>query len=308
MRTLIPFLVADELAGVLVFGGNTARLVHASLTGVTLSLPRVAANGGLRFHVDPGVFGFEIDLLASESFKFTNSTVVSDSVWKFEIKATSSGLATYDFSTLTLTMADVTLRDVAAFSAMTFINCPTVRQNNALIFGSTFAGSKLVADNPARVSICRFTSAGAGHGLEVTQPGFYAVSELTFEGFGADGTLDAALYNDSGGAVTLFILNGSAPTVRNGIGASTTIVVAVSMTLINVVAGSLIHVEREDNGELLEQRTASGANEVFWVLSGVPYRVRIRKASAAPVYQAYETIFPASTTNQSIFVSQIPDE
>ena len=74
------------------------------------------------------------------------------------------------------------------------------------------------------IHACTIEQAGSGHFVEITSTGTISLDNLQFSGFGADGTTSAAIYNNSGGAVTINILNGGAtPTVRNGTGASTTI-------------------------------------------------------------------------------------
>jgi hypothetical protein len=72
----------------------------------------------------------------------------------------------------------------------------------------------------------------------------------TFSGYGAGGSTDAAIYNNSGGAVTLNISGGGGtPTVRNGAGASTTVNNTVSIEIVaNVtLSGAEVRIYDFDN-------------------------------------------------------------
>lgn len=188
---------------------------------------------------------------ASDAIKHTNAVVSSKSPFHWQIHASSSPSAAYDFSGLSIIGAgDVQLRDVTTFSEMSFTNCTLITQNNASIDSGLFKNSYIKSNNPERLTLCSFTSGGIGHAIEITTPGTYSFIGNTFSSYGTTGTTNAAIYNNSGGAVTLNISgNGSTPTVRNGSGASTTIDNLVTVTLeANVsLAGSEIRIYDLDN-------------------------------------------------------------
>lgn len=117
-----------------------------------------------------------------------------------------------------------------------FRRCQLVTQGGAAfdncIFDSTTDATKAVlSNNPANITNCQFISSGTKHALELNTAGTYSFVGNTFSGYGANGTTDAAIYNNSGGAITLNITNGDTPTVRNGAGATTTIVSSITVTL-----------------------------------------------------------------------------
>ena len=76
-----------------------------------------------------------------------------------------------------------------------------------------------------------FQSDGTGHAIEITATGSYTFTNFTYAGYGAATTTDATVFNDSGGAVTITISGGDIPTIRNGSGASTTVVSTVSVNI-----------------------------------------------------------------------------
>ena len=84
-----------------------------------------------------------------------------------------------------------------------------------------------------------FEQADVGHAVEVLATGSW--SGIKFVGYGGTpgsnpvagtGAADAAVFNDTGGAITITIVaGGDSPSIRNGAGATTTVVAAVEVTL-----------------------------------------------------------------------------
>lgn len=85
------------------------------------------------------------------------------------------------------------------------------------------------------------------------------------------------------------------------------------LTLTNVVTGSAIQIESQDGTTTLHNGTASGSTVVINLSAYAAgsnlndLRIKVRKGSAAPYYQPYETLTTAVVGAQSIYVSQIPD-
>jgi len=130
----------------------------------------------------------------------------------------------------------ITLRSTATLSDTTLINGTSLVQNSATLSGvtvlsaNTATGVGYIQSNaPNLISDSSFTFS-AGHAITITTPGTYTFTGNKFTGYGAGGTNSAAIYNNSGGAVTLNITGGGdTPTIRNGTGASTTVVNAVAV-------------------------------------------------------------------------------
>ncbi|MDO8629392.1 MAG: hypothetical protein Q7R41_02770, partial [Phycisphaerales bacterium] len=95
------------------------------------------------------------------------------------------------------------------------------------------------ADPNGKLDGTTFTSGGTGHAIEFGtntpgDPTELILTSVTFSGYGADGTTDAAIYNNSGKHLIINIAGGTSPTVRNGSGATTTIVAGSVSTTITV--------------------------------------------------------------------------
>lgn len=127
------------------------------------------------------------------------------------------------FEALELTQANADISDA------------TIRPNTA--------SGVAVLDDPdfTNLSNVRWVQVGSGHAIEITSPGNYTLDAQFFEGFGGtggsnlvanSGPNDAAIYNNSGGAVTLSVTGGGdSPSVRNGASSTTTV---VNNTLVTV--------------------------------------------------------------------------
>lgn len=211
------------------------------------------------WHVDDNRCGFEFDGQTGDTISFTNCVFSngSSAYWRFSSDFSSG--CTHSFAGSVVINAVVTLRSTVTLDGVTFIDCSTFTQNNAALDSCAFSNTLVTSDNPADISDCEFTSDGTGHGIEITTPGTYTFNANTFSGFGADATTDAAVYNNSGGAVTLNITGGGdSPTVRNGAGASTTVNNQVTLTLTNIVSGSEVRVMTAGTADELDGTEQSG--------------------------------------------------
>lgn len=232
--------------------------VNFQIDAGALMFPRIynTTRKEINYHGDPNAIGISYAGKSGDVIKHTNSVVTSPSPYYWEIHPNATSGATWDFKGLTIVGANVTLRNVTTFNGMTFSSCLSINasgcsltnctiskvpsSSNSFTVTSTSSISNSNIDvtgvssgnywcsvgNPSIFSNCTFTgSSTSGHALRLTTTGSYSISGLVFNGFGSDGTNSAAIFNDSGGSITLTILSGgSTPTVRNGAGASTTIV------------------------------------------------------------------------------------
>lgn len=120
-------------------------------------------------------------------------------------------------------------------------------QNSANIYSCDISSAAttnnaafIISDNVSRISECNFTqSANGGHALQLTTPGTYTMLNNFFN-YGANGTGNAAIYNNSGGLVTLNLSGGTTPTVLNGTSATTNIVSSATITVYGIKTESEI--------------------------------------------------------------------
>ncbi len=172
------------------------------------------------------------------------------------ISVNSSGLAIGYFEVID--NADVNINTCTftdmytfIFQALSTINTTTFRRCNQVTQGGATFEKCTFEESPAAVSILAsdislldnsiFSSDGSNHAIELNSAhagNSYDIVGMSFTGYASvDGsTGNECIYNNSGGAVTLNILSGDTPTIRNGAGASTTVVAGSVTTAVNVKA------------------------------------------------------------------------
>jgi hypothetical protein len=242
--------------------------------------------------------------------------------------------ATVNFDTCVFTdMGTFIFQSNSTLTTTTFRRCNLVTQGGATITDCTFektndAAKALLSTNLGLISKTTFISSGTKHAIEITTAGTYTFDGNIFTGYAtSNGTTgNEAIYNNSGGLVTINITGGgSTPTYRNGTSATTVVNNAKTFIVTNVVDGSEVRIfKQSDLSEL------GGAENVGASPSGLSnvsvasdpdnagrYKVTYSYAYTAdiPVYvvvfhTAYQALRPAAvlkSTDGTLQVAQIPD-
>jgi len=189
---------------------------------------------------------------SDDIIRFNRAALVSPQDGVEQFLDVSAGSAPAEFTTNGTTIIGqiVTGATGRNFNRTTFDRCGLITLGGSQLANCTVSDSSstpavLTAD-PSDISDTVFVSAGTGHAIQASATGTFAFEGNTFSGYGADGTTDAAFYNNSGGLITLEIPAGDAtPTVRNGAGASTVIDTPTanqSVTISGATAGSRIQI------------------------------------------------------------------
>lgn len=119
-------------------------------------------------------------------------------------------------------------------------------------------------------------------------PGFAVVQQLVSRGVS---------YTSSGAVLASQLL----PTDALG---------TVIITLQNVVVGSRYQLEDYTTGAVVASGEAAASTiplSLSYYSPSQTLRVKVRKASAAPLYKIFETQVTVGASAQSVFVSQVPD-
>jgi hypothetical protein len=140
----------------------------------------------------------------------------------------------------------VIFTSVVEATTCSFTNGRLITPNGANLSGSAITGAtgttallwNVNADTDGKLDNTSFSSGGAGHAIELgsNTPTSITLRNVGFSSYaGTDGsTGNEALYNNSGKTITVFIVGGTTPSVRNGSGASTILVanpVTVTLTV-----------------------------------------------------------------------------
>ena len=229
------------------------------------------ANGVNTFQNYLDSLGVAINATSGSTVKLQNSQIGASVPYTFDVTAASG--ATIDLTGNSYVFGTTLLDADAIYNRQLFVGGEGVTDNGSEIRNSTFiVNSQLGADkglidwsNATDIESSRFElSAGTitGHAIRVTQTGTYPFNGLTFSGFGLDGTNTAAIFNDSGGSVTIISNGGTTPTVRNGVGASTvTKDPDQPISITNISAGSRLRI----------YNVTTGVETVNTVVSGTSY-------------------------------------
>jgi hypothetical protein len=216
---------------------------------------------------------------ATNTFELFNSTITTGGPF-VSIDCSSANIDTLVFESVSF----VALGNSVSFSnnipvetgfhavtGCTFDGCGQIDpgdvnfENNSISNSTAGATGALLLDadgtgNWANLNITGGT--GVGHGIYITAGGSYTFDNIQFSDFGANSTTDAAVYNNSGTSVTINITGGgNTPTVRNGSGASTTVLNTVTLLVTvvdsdgNPVSGARVRIEQTSNGTQISQGT-----------------------------------------------------
>jgi hypothetical protein len=250
------------------------------------------------FFDDGVVVAFEDRAIDDDKYYFHvegNSGADNDFILSNSTISTAGPYVTCDFSsgnidTLTLdTVVFSNLGNSITFSnsadatghtvdSCTFTGCGQIDPGDVTFSNNVISGSVandlgallLDADGASNLSNLSFIGIdtgtnGIGHAIYIPPgaTGTYTLSNFAYSGYGSTGTTDAAVYNNSGGSVTLEINGGDSPTYYNGAGSSTSIVntktltVSVKDTSTIAIPYASVRIENSGTGALIADGIAN---------------------------------------------------
>ena len=249
--------------------------------------------------------------------------------WSLTIDATTNSFS--DTNGVFTGANTLTLSSNSTCTGTTFIDCSSLIQNSATLTDITVLDANtadgtafLTSNNPALISGSSFTFSD-GHAIEITTAGTYTFNGNAFNNYlGTTGTnlvsnsgsTDAAIYNNSGGAVTLNITGGGdTPSVRNGAGATTTVNnnVNVDITVQDIatapIQNAVVAIYNSTNDTEISNSLTNASGQIVTasVANGTPLYIRVRKStSGATRYFPIETLATASG-NISLTITMTED-
>lgn len=309
----LPVIQQQGAASVLSYvpiqiGGGDA--VNFVLEGAALQFPRRydTAKKEISFHAPDNTVGISYAGKSGDVIKHINSVITSPTPYYWEINTAATNAATWDFSGLVVIGATVTLRNVMTFTDMTFNTFQSVNASSCSLLECSFTeppstSGSITINGSSSFSFCEFDTttitAGnslivtatpgvfnnstfigsntSGHAIQITTPGTYSFTNLTFNGYGgtpgtnstpSSGSTSAAIYNNSGGVVTINSSGGSQPSVRNGAGATTVVSSSYVLTLTNIIAGTQVTIVNSSTRAELQNSIADGTGIITYTHGG----------------------------------------
>lgn len=226
-------------------GNAKARLYNITGTVGTNAQPTGTALAVSNTTLDISTLGVGNDNQALVEFEFTDGysmTAGNDYAIVFELETGGSS-------------------DASNYVAIICDNTNLTHSGNGVVktgastFGTTAIFTTFVVEQAttfANMANVTFKQGNAGHAIEITEPGSYDFSGFFFDGYGgtpgtnstpSSGATDAAVYNNSGGAVTINVTGGGdSPSVRNAASSTTTINNNTQVTLTGLPIGVEVRV------------------------------------------------------------------
>jgi hypothetical protein len=204
------------------------------------------------------------------------------------------------------------LNTKATITNTVFNTCGYVIQSGATLTSCNFndftTGSTILSNDPSKITYCNFRSDGSNHAIQITSTGTYNFIGNTFENYSTaiSGTTgNEAIYNTSGGLVTLNVSAGDTPSYRNGAGSSTTINNNVAVTLTGMKDNTEVRVfAAGTTTELAGIENATDGtinNRSFTFLLAVGVHVDYRLVNFSYIIiEIYDYIIPALSTSLPI--------
>lgn len=293
------------------FGDGGTNRIYLDLESTAIEFPsrRNLVKKLVNYNGIDNSVGLTYDGGAGDTIIHKDSVVVSENDYHWRIDASATSAATWDFSGLSLIGAgDVVLRPVTVFNNMKFTNCTLVTQNASTATSCEFLNTLMLSNAPGLLSNNTFTSGGTGHAIEINTPGTYNFSGNIFSGYGSTGTTNAAIYNNSGGTVTLNIIGGgSLPTYRNAAGTTTNVVASYAINLTDLKSGSEVRAYvGTDPGTATEIAGTESSGTSFQFthsVSGQSGYIQIINFD----YQPFRLDIVYSSTDREIPISQVVD-
>lgn len=198
-------------------------------------------------------------------------------------------------SVTTMDGCDIECVDLTLASAHVFdgVLRPNTASQVAMCNDPTFGTSSGIHDTAVIQS-------GAGHAFELSTVGAtVTLTNISFSGFGADTSNDAAIYVSAAtGTTTINYSGGTAPTYRSA-GATVVVQASITVTYTGLVAGTEVRVYRvSDGAEIDGTESTVGTTFAAGLQSGVSYNVVIIAPGYVPVRQ--EGVSYTSTQNSPI--------
>ena len=285
-------------------GGTNPAFLDLRAAAIEFAARRNAPKKLVNYNGTDNSIGYTFYPGASDVFDLRGAVFSSPSLFHWRWHASMSLSATVLVGGAQLFGAgDVQLR-AFTLPATAFSDCATITQNGATLTGCSFANSKIFSDNPALISGCTFASgAAAGHAIEATAGGSFTLNGNLFSGYGASGTTNAAFYNNSGAAITLNIGSGDTPTVRNGAGASTTVVATKTKTFTGLPSGTEIRIRQGSYTLAQQQDVTTGSYAYAHPVTDAPARAQF----TLPGFVFEDIDFVLNGSDQPFAVTFAPD-
>lgn len=257
----------------------------------------------------------DVYAISSCTFNGRGALYTSDDTRPFYTVTGTAGTLNLDSCTFN-TFGVISFTSSCTVNGGSFLNGLSIVQNSANLYGITVQSPTngqnvgfITSDNPTKLDNLSISMGSfGGHALTLTTPGSYTLTGHSYTGYStSNGQSNSTIYNNSGGSVTLNVVGGDVPTVRNGTSATTTITASVNVTLTGLQDNTEVRVFNQgtttvvDGTENATAGTTGNRSFTFSTSASTALDIRI-------INKQYEYLFIQYTTtgdaSQSIPVQQ----
>ncbi len=218
------------------------------------------------------------------------------------------------FNSCTFTdMGSFAFKSNSTMTDCIFRRCNQIHQHGATFEGCTFDSTTASQAMVSANDLAEFDNSefiySRGHGIVISKAGTYNMTNVTFTGFGASGTSAACIYNDSGSMITINLAGGTSPTIRNGAGASTDVVVSVTLTLTGLPASTEVTIVRVSDRVVLHNTENASGSEQFGYGSayiGTVVDILCHNLGYDPSFGSILN-YTLASENRSVPIQMVPD-
>lgn len=272
------------------FGDGTTKISFSD-SEKSLAFPPLA-DGVSNFINYIGTLRCIINANSQSNVNITNSQIGASVPFAFDVIAVTG--ASVDLTGNSYVFGTSNLDSDISYNRQLFVGGEGIKDNGSEIINSTFitnsqigAGNAMIDwDSNTDIESSTFElSSGttSGHAIKIPSTGTYNFTNLSFDNFGLDNTDTSAIYNNSGGAVTIFINGGDTPSIKNSLGSTTTLTYPTDgIQFNNIIAGSQVVVF--NTGTQTEVfRTNSSATSEFADIPPGTYDYTVMKIGLLPI-------------------------
>lgn len=231
-------------------------------------------------YISDSFLGINVDLTAANTnVQLSNGSIFSTGATPSGVTKSGDFVVTGTGSGASLTLTDCSLLDlrVIILNSLTTISGGSLRSSDITQGSSTISNADIITQSASTVATIddptfgtttglnnvNFRQGGLGHAIEITTPGSYTFTNITFTDYGGTagsnlttdtGANDAAILNSSGGLVTINVSGGNSPSVRNVTnvtGSTTEVVASASLVIRNIEPDSEVRLYNTDTAEEL---------------------------------------------------------
>lgn len=295
-------------------GGSTAvrfvdRNVQVAFAGRMTAAATPSIAGDCRLHSDANKLGLTLNISSNFYCEMSSCQFASATPWRLTITPNGNTSQTAKFDGCVFVNAgSISIAPPFRARGSVWSQCARFAPGTCDLDGATITQSAATdgaVDMAAGATLTGISFVNNTFAIRIAAAGTYTLNGVNFSG---STTADINVTATTG-TVTINVQGGGNTPTYTSAGATVVVQNTVPVTLTNVQVGSRYRVERADNGALLFEGTAASSTVSLShsYTADLAVVIKVRKSSAAPRFQPYDTQGTITTSGLTVFINQIAD-